>query len=127
MVEHNGNPMLLEEAIELFLSEPRESNNGDWSKPTDDDMELLYSIIYELIEQKFERDCDGDLPLKFHVCDRTRFESPCYIDVPHTGLHATLDERVRAMEAVSILASTYNGRLDTMTRSLRYSLEDMTK
>lgn len=124
MVEHNDKEYSLEEALELFLSERRESDNGDWSKPTEDDINLLYGIVYELIEQKFEKDCDGDLPLRFHVEDRTRYQSLMYLNIPHTPMRGGARKRMLAAEMYSMLVHHYSGRLDAELRCMRHDYED---
>lgn len=123
MIDHNDKEYTLEEALELFLSEPRKAEHSSWAKPTTDDMKLMDAIIYEMIERKFERDCDGGLPINYHVCDRTRFEPLTYVNIPYTHTDPTREDRIRAMELFSMLVSIYTGRLDASIRSLRYDEE----
>ena len=127
MIEYDDKLLTVQEAVELFLSERRSSDHGDWANPTDGDMNLLDEIIYGLIEQKFERDCDGDLPLRYHVLDRTKYEPLTYLDIPHTGMDSTMEERLKNIEMYSMLVRIYSDRVDAGLRSLRYLQGDDTK
>lgn len=69
------------EKLYRFLAERRESDGG-WAVPTEQDMERLDSLIRKIIAEKFEKDSDGDLPVRFVLTDLTRFEYFHYHPVP---------------------------------------------
>jgi len=87
-----------------FWTEKRKSTGG-WAEVRTEDMRQLADIIYELIERKWERDPDGDLPIEVQIVDRTRFERTAYAPVPYMrdGLdmrakRAVLDSHVFNLE-----------------------------
>jgi hypothetical protein len=59
--------------LTAFLAERRKSDGG-WAVPTKQDMQQLDSLLYQIIEEKFQRDSDGDLPVRFVLTDLTRYE-----------------------------------------------------
>lgn len=71
-------PEDLQKKIETFLGEKRLCDRG-YAKPTADDIQLLNQIVCDLIEEKFEPDYDGDLPILFHLVDLTEFERPRWV------------------------------------------------
>ncbi len=74
----------LKDMIEEFLSEKRLSDGSNWAKPTTNDMSQLNDIIYELLLLKFERDANGDLPVKYLTVDKTEEDCPPYLPTRHT-------------------------------------------
>ncbi len=59
----------LHQKIEDFIAEKRESDGG-YAPVIERDMELLEEIIEGLVEAKFERDPDGDLPVEWNLINR---------------------------------------------------------
>ncbi len=64
----------LDNMIDRFLEDRRESHHGGWAKITPEDVTLLREIVHELIELKCELDADGDLPIEVHLVNRRTHE-----------------------------------------------------
>ena len=78
-------PPTKEEIVDLiddFLAERRESDGG-WAPVTDEDYMDLFAIVYKLIEAKFERDCDYDLPIEVKLVDRNKYHGSHYFNIPY--------------------------------------------
>ena len=120
MIEFNGKELTLQEGLDLLLSERVNTDNGSWAKPSEDDMDLLWGVVYEILEQKFELDCDGDLPITPFLLDRTRYQPLLFVNIPYTNRDSTKKERALAMEMYSMLVNTYANRLDNELRLMRY-------
>jgi len=71
--------------IDRFLAQKRKSKGG-WAEVQPTDVPQLCGIIDALIEAKFDKDPDGDLPIEFTVVDRTRFEPMHFAPTPYLGL-----------------------------------------
>jgi hypothetical protein len=76
----------LNKLIETFLYEKRFSD-GSWAEVKPEDISVLHKIIQSLLELKFQRDADGDLPIEWALVDRTREYNPflfyCSMRYPH--------------------------------------------
>jgi hypothetical protein len=58
--------------LKKFLSEKVESDQGSWAPVTPETKGQLDELIHLLILLKWEEDCDGDLPVRYKVWDRTK-------------------------------------------------------
>lgn len=104
--------------IQEFLAE-RRLEDGGWAEVKQEDIEQLSEIIWELINLKFEKDVDGDLPVNFRLANRNieRFLYP--VKVPYQsdennpfGHNGKLDLLTRAI-------TTYGEELESEIRYLR--------
>jgi hypothetical protein len=66
-----------------FLKDRRKSYGGGWAEITDQDIEQLHHIVYQLIEEKCEFDADGHLPIQVILNDRRKCEPLHYQPVPY--------------------------------------------
>ncbi len=73
----------LTKMLEAFLKKKSESQNGCFAKVGENDLQDLCKIISRILELKYEKDADGDIPVDFRLVDRTRFERLHYIPVPY--------------------------------------------
>lgn len=75
----------LHEAVDAFLENRRESKRGGWADVQPGDILDLDFIIDELIELKFERDCDGDQTVLIPpTIDRNdTYDLPRYRTIPY--------------------------------------------
>lgn len=69
--------------IDSFLQKRTESETGGFSKVTQKEMHQLSEIFYKIIEAKWGRDADGDLPVKYDLLDWTRYQPMYWTEVPH--------------------------------------------
>lgn len=73
----------LDSKITAFLKDKRKSKSGGWAEVTDSDIADLSDIINDIIGLKFERDCDGDLPVEYCLVDRNKYYNIPYVYVPY--------------------------------------------
>ncbi len=62
----------LQKRIDAFLSNKKKKQGTGWPKVTPGEISDLCDIFNALIKAKYQRDADGDLPLKIWITDRTR-------------------------------------------------------
>lgn len=115
----------LDNMIDRFLEDRRESHRGGWAKITPEDVTLLREIVHELIELKCELSADGDLPIEVKLVNRRTHERMHYSPVPYREQRddrgATtiipFQDMLRVLTGhVSMAAS----RLDTEVQCARY-------
>lgn len=121
----------LSTALKKFLKEPRKSDRGGYAEVTESDLHDFYDVINALLEAKFERDCDGDLPLNVHWVDRTKFYPSHFIDIPYSHKDFKLGNEVLKANSKELYLhiineAAFNIRqasdvLDTNVRLLKYA------
>jgi hypothetical protein len=115
----------LQQAIDTFLEERRESNGG-WAPVTHEDMAQLHSIINLLIEKKWAENDGGNLPVEYRMVDRNKehFIWPCMLPYTHTDhTESPLEENVRADLLVHAISNLSN-LLDTEFKVAKYRYKD---
>lgn len=118
----------LDQLIDHFLEDHRESDGG-YAKVTTDDIHLLYKIIRELIDIKCDRDPDGDFPIEFEIVNRRTHESMHYGQVPYRDPICEGQDSIPFMEMVRVLQMNLNiaaSRLDNEF-SVEYHREHLRK
>lgn len=65
----------LQKRIDKFLATKKKTEGTGWPEVTPGEVSDLYDIVYALIKAKYQRDVDGDLPLRIYVTDKTRYDS----------------------------------------------------
>lgn len=109
--------------LERFLRERRRSSGG-YAEVRPKDMDGLYKIFRELIELKFEKDPDGDLPVEFKLVDRTRFEPMHFEVVPYLGIarceSLTLDQKQDILDTHMMNLSIAHDRLANAHRIMKH-------
>ena len=100
--------------IEDFLSERRKSDGG-WAPVTESDFRQLCAIIDRILELKWGRDADGDLPIEYKIIDRKQFERMHYVPVPYQHKDAA-----EHLEAVIMNAQMATDALSATLRIIRY-------
>lgn len=71
---------------EVFLAERVPSSNDGFAPVGDDDLELLYDIISDLIDLKWQGDADGDAPVEFKLVDRNVYQPSSFAQVTYRSL-----------------------------------------
>lgn len=129
------------EKIAKFCDDRRRSEDGGWAEVRDGDLDALGRILYEIIEAKWQKDADGDVPINFRVVDRTRHFPLHYRPVrydhvtrrereayerehgaPHPG--RTTAELLDRLQEASFNLSVAWDEFGRMQRALKYHLED---
>jgi len=88
--------------LEAFLKKKSESQNGGFAKVSEGEIEDLYKIILRILELKYEKDADGDIPVDFRLVDRTRFEPLHYIPVPYEHQAKNDKERMDILSTLNL-------------------------
>jgi len=97
-----------------FLKDPV-TTDGDWPVVTDPVWLELHEVVYNIIEAKFQRDCDNDQVIEFAMCNRKRNRMHA-ITVPyHTR---TPEEMEHAMYAIG----TASQIIDQLQKNIAYTL-----
>lgn len=84
--------------IDKFLEKRVESDGRGWAPVSKEDFRTLADIIGKLIEAKWGRDADGDLPVEFDLVNRTTHNRLHYRPMPYywvSGNQDTLQEAIR--------------------------------
>jgi len=87
----------LNAVLKKFLAERVEAghNGSDWAPVTEEAYNQLGELVHLLIELKWEEDCDGDVPVRFRLWDRTKDMQDSYNQfivprkVPNDGVALT--------------------------------------
>lgn len=101
----------IEKLLETFLAERREVIDGGWAEVTGEDMAQLEHILILMLQAKFARDVDGDLPVGFALVNR--HESPPINRLAALGLRypnrlTTAAEAIRQAQVLSTLIEEYS-------------------
>ena len=83
----------LETELAKFLEQKQKCEGTGWPVVETEDVNQLYEIIRLIIDEKFERDCDGDSPINFTIIDRTRYEPLHFIPVRYDHKAETDEEK----------------------------------
>lgn len=114
--------------VDAFLKEHRKSAGG-YAPVTEKDLEQLQQLFDQLQQHKFERDPDGDFPLRFLVIDRTKYEAFHYAPVPHlehkdSGVEFISKARQRVLSLNLALAAGAIDHMFKLTQSEFWKFED---
>lgn len=88
-------------AIDKFAKDRRLADGGGWAPVHDEDLDQLHCILNALLVLKFQRDCDGDLPINFEIIDRTKFEPSHFMPVPYNPFEASPEKKAEHMKEVA--------------------------
>ena len=114
-------PPSLTRQIEAFLATGQKGSAGGFAPVTPEEVEQLHGIIGALLEAKYERDPDGDLPVEAILTDRTRFERPMTLPIPYTSKpfpnHSELEMELMVADRFQGLANFASERASRHLRS----------
>lgn len=112
--------------LNAFLDQPRASVDTSWPTVTEEDMQELWGLVGDLIDLKFERDCDGDSVIDVILTDRSRYEKPLYLPIPWSSQRTGSDDDapdlqkcVEAAQRHSCMAKHHQERSDQELRKLQ--------
>ena len=60
----------LHENLDIFLDAFVETQGSGWAAAETADTDALHAIMQEVVDLKFERDCDGDSVINYHIVNR---------------------------------------------------------
>lgn len=113
----------LHETLDKFLDTFVEAKDGGWAAAQNGDLSEIQDIFQEIIDLKFERDCDGDAVIDYHVVNR-RYGRLISTYTPHPPRDRDGEEPVHSRDilefirestrAASYLISSGQHILDTM-------------
>lgn len=72
------------ESLEAFLETKVPcGSGGGWAKVSDEEFEKLYELFYGIVEAKYSKDADGDIPIQVKLVNRNTHEKLHYFPVPY--------------------------------------------
>ena len=60
----------IHEMIDKFLKEYRTSDGDSWTSVPSGDIQQLHDVVHAIVDAKYDKDLDGDLPIEVHLVDR---------------------------------------------------------
>ena len=119
-------PARLLKRLEAFLAVKSRSQGG-YAPVGEEDIQALGEILGGIIEAKYEKDLDGDVPVRFNLVDRTRFWNNSFFNIPYTREGDAPDIKA-LMEVVRVSEANLGMAQDGMKQSLRnleYAMDHM--
>ena len=116
-LNHEG-PMAADvvQLVSDFLRKPI-TTDGDWPVLSDEDWKEIHEVFYQIIEAKFQRDCDNDQVIEYALCNRKN-NTMSVINVPYDL--STDKDMERGMHAIS----TASGIIERLTHTMGFVLSD---
>lgn len=102
--------------VEDFLKTPVTTDDG-WPELTTKDWKGLHEVFYQILEAKFQRDCDNDQGIEYALCDRKNGTMQT-IQIPY-GYES--DEDVEQMMSAMGVAA---GIIDRGTRLIGHNMAE---
>ena len=102
--------------LDAFLAEGRSRSSGGFAPVHKTDVEKLWDIFVAILEAKYERDPDGDLPIRFELTDWTRFEFRRWLQLPQM-------KRIDQLEDPEARADAWADRLRAALANMRQAAE----
>lgn len=72
----------LNKRIDAFLKDQKKSTGG-YAPVDPTEIDALHVILNELLALKYQKDPDGDLPVRASLTDLTRYQAPYFPSIPH--------------------------------------------
>lgn len=99
--------------LEAFLAEKKECVDMGWPEVTRDELCEFKDLVEAIADAKWERDVDGDSPVKFAVTNRTTHSVSPFIPVPYYWMDKNDDaDRLRAYDNLMFNLRVASGDLD---------------
>jgi hypothetical protein len=117
----------LQRMLDRFLEDESPVENNGWAKVTSGDLQEISEIFHTILVLKFERDCDGDLPVEFDLTDRTCCERRHCYPLPYHHKASTEEELDDIISTAAANAKVASERLDLLLRLRKYELERIRK
>jgi len=104
-----SNHQALINKIENFLEERRPAMDG-YAEVVGGDLLNINAILGSIIDSKFEKDYDGDLPIGFSIANKNTHRL-ISIKLPHEG---SMDRILKISNVIGILAGLLNDEANTL-------------
>lgn len=111
-------PVKLIQRIDAFLA-VRKKSDGGFAPVTETEMEELDEIVGGLIAAKYEKDPDGDLPVRYKLLDRTRYDPDHYVPVASTVRAKDWQEYIEPLADAMTNVRIATDRADILMRCMR--------
>lgn len=108
----------LNKLIEAFLKE-RSKSDGGFAPVGEKDTEQLSNIMHALLEAKYQKDPDGDLPINLYVIDRTVYEPMHYFPLPYSHKAKDMDDLFHILNLASGNAQMAADRVDQIVKTIQ--------
>lgn len=106
----------IDSALDALLAERRKSDSG-WAPVTEDDLKALHRLIKLVLEAKFERDGDGDLPVEYELVNRNTHERIMVSLMRYPHKTETLQD---AMEVARVAYFNVRITTDALDRAMQH-------
>jgi hypothetical protein len=101
--------------LNKFIADRIESEDGGYASVSREDLSMLSDLVYRIIELKWGRDCDSDLPVGYQLIDRSK-ERFLY---PSTILHGAGEETLEKLLGMINSISEEARRIVVQSRYLK--------
>lgn len=107
---------VLQRNIERYLAQPKEVDpRTGWPAVDKGEVQQLADLITDLISIKYAADADGDLPIRFYLCDWTREQPPLVLHVPHVhDPDGSNPEHLNALSSLLAMSEHYAARAHSL-------------
>ncbi len=112
------------ERLKQFLAKENEKSGNGWPEIPIDDLNEFASLIDDLIEAKWGRDCDSNLPIRCRIYDRKHRWMPYFSVLPHFHKLKTVADKKCFIRALFGNTATANADLDRYSRFIEEWLEE---
>ena len=117
-------PKKLINKLEDFLYKRSESDGG-YAKVQERDLEKLGEIVSLIVQAKYEKDPDGDIPVSFDLYDRTKYVRPYFSPIPHLhNADGDVEILMSALRSATGNMETAQEQVRNITRQLEHSLDE---
>lgn len=113
--------------VKQFVENQSVSLDGGWPVVTEADMKEMNELVQKLIELRFDEDCDGDLPVRFQIIDRTRYEAMHYYPLKHEHQAESMEDFMRIMHMAQMNLSIAHDDFNRLWRILEYRTKEKTE
>lgn len=122
-LKHKPGITNLVDMVKEFLSERSASTGNGWAEVKENDVTAVLDILDLMFELKYERDCDGDLPIEACVVDRTKFHGLRYCAVPYETDKTDLINKSSRIRAMATNHAISNSEVDIYTKLELHDIE----
>jgi len=67
------------EKVRAFLQKPIRAEDSGWPPVTTEDLHEVWDLFHNILEAKYERDCDGDMVMQVEMNRRVARALPEYL------------------------------------------------
>lgn len=113
----------LHKLIDKFLQEKKKSTGG-YAPVSQEEIDMLFIIISDIIALKYQEDPDGDVPVEFALVDRNQYERLHYLPVPYFHKADTEKKQLLALELAHMNVEVANSAFSRAISCFLYNRKD---